>query len=64
MQVTIELLWQTQPLVFDKVQDTYQRGEMFCVQLMDGTIHKFPFRNIYHVTEYSAVGMPTMPGRK
>lgn len=64
MQVWIELLWQAQPLLFDKVQDTYQRGDMFCIQLTDGTIHKFPLRNIYHVTEHHIMDMPTMPASK
>jgi len=58
MQVTIELLWQTQPLMFDKVRDTYQRGDMFCIHLLDDVIHKFPVQNIYRVTEYPGIGMP------
>jgi hypothetical protein len=59
MQVSIYLIWQTQPMLFSGVQDTFQKGDLYCVHMMDGTIHKFPLLHILYVTEYRLVEMPT-----
>ena len=59
MQVEVHLFWQAQPLLLTNVQDTFQKGDLYCVQLLDGTIHKFPLQHVYRIIEYRLLDMAT-----
>ena len=50
--VEVRMLLQSTPVVLTGVKDTYQRGRLFCVMCDDGSIYKFPIRNIYRVKEF------------
>lgn len=51
MKVFIELKKTARPLEIDNVKNTYQKGLMFCVELEDGTVEKFPLIGFWRVTE-------------
>lgn len=57
--VTVELKETSQPLVYE-AENTYQKGDMFCVYIMGAwksRVCKFPVANIWRVTEdYHAKG--------
>jgi len=57
MQVEIQMVWQAEPTVFSGVRETYQQGALFCLQMLDGPVHRFPIQNIHRITEYPLPGM-------
>jgi hypothetical protein len=50
----VHLLHQSQPIVFEAVRNTYQKGDFFCVLELDGTVSKFPIVHIFRVKERAA----------
>ena len=53
MRVTVHLYTQSQPIEFKHVRNTYQKGDLFCVMLDEGLVHKFPLQHIFRVVERS-----------
>ena len=54
-EVKVHLYSQSEPVEIKNVRNTYQKGDLFCVFLMDNkTVYKFPIRHIFRITEVSA----------
>lgn len=58
MTVEIHLYSQSQPIVIQNVRNTYQKGDFYCVMLLDGPqvgqhngVQKFPLQHIFRVKE-------------
>lgn len=52
IKVSVHLYSQGQPVVITDVENTYQKGDMYCVrQYPNGTCYKFPLMHIFRVTE-------------
>lgn len=51
MHVSVHLENQSQPIEFEDVVNTYQKGDMFCLYLSNGTVQKFPIMKIFRVVE-------------
>lgn len=50
--VWVHLKSQSEPIEITGVQNTYQKGSLFCVFLVDNkTVYRFPIRSIFRVTE-------------
>lgn len=52
MKVRIRLDRTSQALELN-AQNTYQKGDMFCVLLEDGSVKKYPLANIFEVHEFT-----------
>jgi hypothetical protein len=39
------------PIVFENARATYQKGDMFCIEVGGGVRQKYPIRNIFTVKE-------------
>lgn len=50
MKVIVHLENQSQPMELDAV-NAYQKGDMFCVYLTNGSVYKFPLMKIFRVIE-------------
>lgn len=50
-KVQVHLLTQSQPISMYDVRDSYQKGSLFCVMFMDGTVRKFPIDHIFDIVE-------------
>ena len=56
MKVKLYLNEMSQPIEYDNVVNTYQKGELFCIYF-DTKVHKYPVRKIWRVEEsYSKEG--------
>lgn len=56
MTVELELKETNQALVFKNVENTYQKGKMYCILVLEKgkeVVHRFPIRNIWRSKEYS-----------
>lgn len=51
MKVEIHLYSQSSPVLIEKVRNTYQKGDMFCVMKADGEVNKFPLQHIFRIKE-------------
>ena len=48
--VRVELTETSQPLTYE-AENTYTKGDFYCVFTTRGEVHKFPVRNIWRVVE-------------
>jgi hypothetical protein len=51
MKVKIKLQKTSQPPNYDNVENTYQKGDFYCIYLADETVKKFPIQDIFSITE-------------
>jgi hypothetical protein len=54
MRVVLRLKETSQPVIFNNVLNTYQKGDMYCVMYIDNTIQrvrKYPLYNIFDTDE-------------
>ena len=61
MRVDVHLLHQSQPVHFDEVRNTYQKGDFFCVMSQTGRVAKFPLLHVFRVLEYEDEQPPATP---
>lgn len=54
MTVRIHLYSQSQFIELINVRNTYQKGDLFCVQRVDGEVNKFPIVHIFRIVELGA----------
>lgn len=50
-KVVVHLYTQSEPIVYEDVLNTYQKGDQFCVMLSDDEVHKYPLQHIFRVIE-------------
>ena len=50
IKVKIELKETSQPIQLE-AENTYTKGDVFCIYLTTGQVQKFPLTNIWRVTE-------------
>ena len=51
MKVEVHLLSQSQPIVYERVKNSYTKDGMYCIYKEDGCVDKYPIVNIFRVTE-------------
>jgi hypothetical protein len=51
INVTVHLKDQSQPLVYENVKNTYEKGSFYCVYVEGETVYKHPIRDIWRVKE-------------
>jgi hypothetical protein len=51
MTVIVQLREQAQPIDYDNVKNTYQKGDLYCIYKEDGTVDKFPIVHIWRIRE-------------
>lgn len=51
MNVSIHQYRQSKALEYVDVVNTYQKGNLFCVLLADGTVYKHPIQHIFRIKE-------------
>ena len=51
MNVSVHLLSQSKPVELTDVRNCYQKGDLYCVMLDGGEVHKFPIAHIFRVIE-------------
>lgn len=51
MEVLVHLYSQSSPVVIKNVSNTYQKGDLYCVLIKEGTVYKFPLQHIFRITE-------------
>jgi hypothetical protein len=51
MKVNIQLDETSQPIKYDNVRNTYTKGDLFCVYVDSGEVHKFPISSIFRIVE-------------
>lgn len=49
--VVVQLKDQSQPLVYEDVINTYEKGSFFCVYVSGEKVYKHPLRDIWRVKE-------------
>jgi len=55
MEVKIHLRDQAEPVVIGNVRNAYQKGDLYCVMLVDSQIvYKYPIQHIFRITESQA----------
>ena len=59
MTVEVHLYAQSQPVIISNVRNTYQKGDLYCVMLLNGPevgrengVYKFPIQHIFRIKEY------------
>ena len=53
MTIYVHLLSQSAPIVLEGVKNAYQKGDLYCVMLEPGEVHKFPICHLFRVIEKS-----------
>jgi hypothetical protein len=52
MEVRVHLYTQSEPIVITDVRNAYQKGDLYCVMLIDcKTVYKFPLIHIFRIKE-------------
>lgn len=51
MEVQVHLYTQSEPVTLTEAKNAYQKGDLYCVMLTDGTVQKFPLQHIFRVIE-------------
>jgi hypothetical protein len=51
VKVIIHLKTQSQPIIYERVVNTYQKGDLFCLYLESEKTIKFPIQNIFRIEE-------------
>ena len=51
MNVILHLYTQSKPIYFKGVSNAYQKGDLYCVLLENGDVHKFPLIHIFRTVE-------------
>lgn len=51
MKVKLKLSKTSQPIEYDNVENTYQKGSFYCIYLGNEEVKKYPISNIFSVTE-------------
>lgn len=51
LKTEIYLYSQEKPIIIDNLANTYQKGNMYCVLLMNGVVQKFPLQHIFRIIE-------------
>lgn len=51
MIVKIHLYTQAQPIRYEGVINTYQKGDLYVVMISPETVYKFPLQHIFRITE-------------
>lgn len=51
VKVSVHLLSQSKPVELTDVRNCYQKGDLYCVMLDGGEVHKFPIAHIFRVIE-------------
>jgi hypothetical protein len=52
MKVELELKETAQTLVIEDVENTYQKGSMYCILRKDNVVVRYPIANIWRIKEY------------
>lgn len=52
MIVEVHTLLQSQPVVIERVLNAYQKGSLYCVMAMDGSVSKFPIEHVFRIVEH------------
>lgn len=50
-KVTVHLYSQSQPVIIDRVRNTYQKGDLYCIMQVTGQVTKFPLQHIFRIVE-------------
>jgi hypothetical protein len=50
MKVSVQYLDQSQPMNYENVDNTYMKGNMFCVKIGE-KVYKHPIQQIWRITE-------------
>lgn len=50
IEVKVELKETSQPLIYLRAENTYTKGDLFCVY-ENGKVYKFPLANVWRITE-------------
>ena len=57
IEVTVHLKDQSQPIVYQDVVNTYEKGSFYCVYLKSEKVYKHPITDIWRIVEgYGAHG--------
>jgi len=59
LKVDIQFELNSQPIKYTNVIDMYQKGDLFCLYLEGGVVHKYPMANIFRIVQdygYSGKG--------
>lgn len=51
MTIEIHLKHQSQPVTCKKVRNAYQKGDLYCVMYVDGSVDKFPIADVFRIRE-------------
>jgi hypothetical protein len=51
MKIWVHLYSQAQAVEIDGARNAYQKGDLYCVLMPDGTAYKFPLQHIFRVKE-------------
>lgn len=51
IKVIVHLKTQSQPIVYEKVINTYQKGDLYCLYLETERSIKFPLADIFRIEE-------------
>lgn len=51
MKVEVHLYTQSQAVVIEDARNAYQKGDLYCILLPDGTAYKFPLMHIFRIKE-------------
>lgn len=51
MNITVHLKTQSQPIKHEKVINTYQKGDFYCVYVEGEVVYKYPIADIFRVIE-------------
>ena len=57
--VDIQLHGNSQPIKYANVKDVYQKGDLICIYLDGGILHKYPIDHIFRIVQdygYSGKG--------
>jgi hypothetical protein len=50
-RVAVHLLHQSEPVVRENVRNTYQKGDLYCLMLADGSVEKYPLIHLFRAVE-------------
>lgn len=54
MKIHVHLYTQSQAVVIEGARNAYQKGDLYCVLMPDGTAYKFPIQHIFRIKEQDA----------
>lgn len=51
IKVVVHLKTQSQPIKYEAVINTYQKGDLFCLYMVGERVAKFPIADIFRIEE-------------